>query len=155
MAFVARPQHQTQRLRELDMKRFRSAARAVFLIGLLGAFGSSCSEGEVVDETTPRITKADLQAKLDTLQSSRPDVQGFAVAVVLPDGSFISAATGDADPEGRAMTPETPVRIASITKTFVAASILRLWEEDTLDLDASIGGLISTEHREIFGIRWI
>jgi D-alanyl-D-alanine carboxypeptidase len=41
--------------------------------------------------------------------------------------------------------PDTPVRIASNTKTFVAATVLRLWEQSRIDLDAAIGPLLSPE----------
>ena len=43
------------------------------------------------------------------------------------------------------MTPDTPVRIASTTKTFVAAAILRLWEQGLLDLDAPINVVSSQD----------
>ncbi|MEO1253008.1 MAG: serine hydrolase domain-containing protein [Pseudomonadota bacterium] len=87
-----------------------------------------------------------LQADLDALQAERPDVAGFAVTIDHWSHGAVSAATGQADPNGRAMTANTPVRIASITKTFVAVAALRLWEMETLDLDAPIGDLISPAH---------
>ena len=40
-------------------------------------------------------------------------------------------------------------RIASVTKTFVAATILRLWEEDKISLDDPISNYISKEHYNI------
>jgi D-alanyl-D-alanine carboxypeptidase len=40
-------------------------------------------------------------------------------------------------------------RIASVTKTFVAAAILRLWEDQKLSLDDPIEKYISTEHAAI------
>ena len=40
-------------------------------------------------------------------------------------------------------------RIASVTKTFVAASVLRLWEEKKILLDESISKSISNEHQNI------
>lgn len=43
------------------------------------------------------------------------------------------------------MTAKTPLRIASNTKTFVAATVLRLWEQNKIDLDASIAPLIAPE----------
>jgi D-alanyl-D-alanine carboxypeptidase len=91
--------------------------------------------------TEPRHT---LQADLDALQDQRSDVPGFAMALIW-DGEIEVAATGVADPDGTPMSPSTPVRIASITKTFVAASALRLWEDGRLDLDASIDGLLKPE----------
>jgi D-alanyl-D-alanine carboxypeptidase len=42
-----------------------------------------------------------------------------------------------------ALGPDTPVRIASNTKTFVAATVLRLWEQGRIDLDAAIGPLLT------------
>ena len=44
------------------------------------------------------------------------------------------------------LTPLHPMRIASTTKTFVAAAILRLWEQQELALDISIDQYISTDH---------
>ena len=40
-------------------------------------------------------------------------------------------------------------RIASVTKTFVAATILRLWEEDKINIDDPISKYISKEHYNI------
>lgn len=59
-------------------------------------------------------------------------------------------AAGMADPEsGRMMTPETPARIASNTKTFVAATVLRLAEEGALDIDDPIGTLLPRDFVEM------
>ncbi len=131
------------------MQNVLFTARIIVIAIGLSPSVSSCGESETVSESAPLVTEAELQAGLDELQSSRPDVSGFSVAVQLPDGTLVSAATGRADADGRPMTPDTPVRVASITKTFVAASILRLWEEDLIDLDASVVGLVSSEHSEI------
>jgi D-alanyl-D-alanine carboxypeptidase len=60
------------------------------------------------------------------------------------------AAAGDADAvANRPLTVDTPLRIASNTKTFTAASILRLWELGKLDLDSSIDRLISPRLNEL------
>ncbi|MEO1041381.1 MAG: serine hydrolase domain-containing protein [Pseudomonadota bacterium] len=101
-----------------------------------------------VEESGPAptaLTQDDLQAKLDALQAAHPETPGFAIAFVLPDGAMVSAATGVAAPDGRAMTPDTPVRQASITKTFVAAALLRLQEEGKIDLDQPLGEVIDPE----------
>jgi len=50
------------------------------------------------------------------------------------------------NPHRELLAPEHPMRIASNSKTFVAAAILRLWEEHQLELDASISHYISSEH---------
>jgi D-alanyl-D-alanine carboxypeptidase len=59
-------------------------------------------------------------------------------------------AAGMADPaNGVPMTPANPVRIASNTKTFVAAAILRLWEKSRLGLDDAISDHLAAEHLEL------
>lgn len=50
-----------------------------------------------------------------------------------------SYASGLADPEsGRAVTPDDPVRIASISKLVVAIGVMRLVEQGRLNLDADV-----------------
>ncbi|RCW27547.1 D-alanyl-D-alanine carboxypeptidase [Ciceribacter lividus] len=62
----------------------------------------------------------------------------------------LGAATGFADPEGRRpFTTETPFRIASNTKTFVAATALRLWERGELDLDQPAAALLTPALTEL------
>lgn len=74
-----------------------------------------------------------------------PSVPGFAVSVRTPDASY-DVASGWADgANGIEMTSATPVRIASNTKTFVAAATLRLVEQGELDLGASIGSLLPAD----------
>ncbi len=48
-----------------------------------------------------------------------------------------------------ALERDTPVRVASNTKTFVAATVLRLWEQGRIDLDAAIGPLLSPKLDEL------
>ena len=92
-----------------------------------------------------KLSEGLLQARLDDLQAQQKDVPGFAIAVI-KDGNAFSAATGIAAPDGTPMTARTPFRLASVTKTFVAAAILRLYEQGKLDLDTPIGDLVSEEH---------
>ena len=49
--------------------------------------------------------------------------------------------------EREAITVNHPVRTASNTKTFVAAAVLRLYEQSRLDLDASISKHLLSEHQ--------
>ncbi len=56
------------------------------------------------------------------------------------------SAAGSADPAADdAMTPLRPLRIASNTKTYVAASVLRLWEQGRLGLDDPIARHLPTD----------
>jgi len=122
-----------------------SAMCAAAFILVVAVALASCG-GRNATGAAAAVTGETLQDRRDALQAARPDVAGFALALVLPDGTMLSAATGVADPDGRAMTAGVPVRIASITKTVVAAAVLRLWEEGRLDLDAPVSGLISAAH---------
>ncbi len=82
----------------------------------------------------------DLQALIEKVVADDAAVHGAALAVFSPSlGLAWEGAAGWADPEnGTEMTPAHPVRIASNTKTYVAAAILRLVEDGRLDLDDPI-----------------
>ena len=80
-----------------------------------------------------------LQSILDT-QIGKGNIHNIVAAVQSDDRSldFVGAA-GVADPAiGAAMTAETPYFIASVTKMYTAAIIIRLHQEKHIDLDASI-----------------
>ena len=118
----------------------------LFLLLLVGLAGA-CSQEPAVEDVANETTESD--RIVAALQASQADVPGFALAVIEIDGATELAASGVADPAGRAMTATTPVRIASNTKTFVAAAVLRLWEDGLLELDAPIADHISTRHNEM------
>jgi len=86
---------------------------------------------------------------LEAAAAAEPLVFGAALHVDGP-GIDWEGAVGLADPEGGvAMTPEHPVRLASNTKTYVAAAILLLVEQGRLELDQSIARQIPAEFSEI------
>jgi D-alanyl-D-alanine carboxypeptidase len=61
-----------------------------------------------------------------------------------------SGASGYADKENKIkLLPNQTFRMASVTKTFVASTILRLWEDKKLKLEDPIIKYISKEHCEI------
>ncbi len=105
----------------------------VFLLLFIGL--TACS--------TVKSTELSLQTRLEAVQSQFSDVPGFALYILHKEEEC--AETGLAAAAGPSMTVATPVRIASITKTYVAAAILRLWEDGLIELDAPIGDLISAE----------
>jgi D-alanyl-D-alanine carboxypeptidase len=88
-----------------------------------------------------------LQSILDAGVQDNDAVRSAALHVDAPSlGVDWEGAAGMADPESaRPMTPETPVRIASNTKTFVAAAVLRLAEEGKLDIDDPIADYLPDE----------
>ncbi|MEM7082969.1 MAG: serine hydrolase domain-containing protein [Pseudomonadota bacterium] len=112
---------------------------AVVCVVLLPACGSTAPA---------RLPDASLyRADLTEIVSSTA-ATGAVMVIDAPgivDDRVISAGvTGD----GRNMTSATPVRVASVTKTYVAAALLRLDETGQLDLDEPIGGLLSSDSLE-------
>ena len=118
---------------------------ALVCIAFISACETTPSEISTKPQATPLLTPAELQTRLDKVQAAHPEIPGFGISVALPDGTLISAATGKADPDGTPMTAQTPVRLASISKTFVAAAILRLVESNRVNLDDPIDRYLSTE----------
>jgi D-alanyl-D-alanine carboxypeptidase len=92
-----------------------------------------------------------LQTLVEETVSADELVPAAALHVEAPRlGLSWGGATGLADPAAETpMTARHPVRIASNTKTFVAAAILRLWEDQRLGLDDPISKHLSAEHVEL------
>lgn len=96
----------------------------------------------------PPDLERQLQTMLDDAVSNNAAVRSAALHVDARRlGLNWEGAAGMADPEtGRLMTPLTPVRIASNTKTFIAAAILRLHEEKKLDVHDPIANHLPEEY---------
>ncbi|MEP7159355.1 MAG: serine hydrolase [Chloroflexota bacterium] len=87
------------------------------------------------DGPLPAEVAAQLQEVLDGHAGER-GVPSISASVIVPDAGTWSGAAGLAVRDGSVMaTPETVYAIGSITKTFVAALILRLVEDGYLGLD--------------------
>lgn len=95
--------------------------------------------------------RQDIGAGLDALLREAVERAGFERGVALhvdspSAGIRWEGAAGLADPAaGEAMTVSHPVRIASNTKTYVAAAVLRLWEDGRIGLDDPIEGHLPPE----------
>jgi peptidoglycan/LPS O-acetylase OafA/YrhL/CubicO group peptidase (beta-lactamase class C family) len=80
----------------------------------------------------------ELQSLLDDMVAGG-FVPGAVLSVSVPGYAPWSGASGLADrSQGRAMEPDTPVRIASVSKMFTAVVVLQLVEEGRLSLDEPI-----------------
>ena len=77
-----------------------------------------------------------LQELADSVVAARPRMPGIIIAVEQPaTGKRWSVAAGRADTaRGIRLTPDQPVRLASNTKTYTAAAVLRLMEMGRLSL---------------------
>jgi CubicO group peptidase (beta-lactamase class C family) len=71
-------------------------------------------------------------------QMQKLNIPGAALAIVQGDQIEYQQGYGVADSAGRAMTPQTPFMLASLSKSFTAVAIMQLAEAGKLDLDAPI-----------------
>lgn len=99
----------------------------------------------------PSSLETSLQALVDDAVAEHPGVRGAALWAGSPAvGLRWQGAAGEADPEGPVpMSPEHPVRIASNTKTFIAAAVLRLAEEGRLGIDDPVAAHLPAELRDL------
>jgi D-alanyl-D-alanine carboxypeptidase len=77
-----------------------------------------------------------LDALTAQLAASAPPDQAISLAEI-DDGAAVTAIVGDAG-----LQFDTTFRLASNTKTYVAATVLRLWEDGKIKLDESIRGYV-------------
>lgn len=90
---------------------------------------------------------ARLQPVLDSILAANPDVPGLAVHIESRRRSLSwSGVAGLADRDRKVrLSPAHAFRIASNTKTYIAAAALRLWEGGKLGLDDPIARHLSAE----------
>lgn len=115
------------------------------IVGLMLLVGVSCTPKSTAPSQDPYGFQADLQVELTE------NMPGILVSVISQDKNIRwTGAAGFSDISNQTILhPEQTFRIASVTKTFVAATILRLWEDKKLKLDDPIVRYISKEHADI------
>lgn len=88
-----------------------------------------------------------LQTQMEDEIAATPGIPGQLLTVIAPDaGLDVDLAAGVVDvASGSALAPGAAFRIASVTKTFTAAAVLRLVEMGDVDLDASIEAYVSPQ----------
>ena len=117
--------------------------RKLAVVIVFGLFCFGCSQ---------QSAEPDLDQQLQTILNvevrNNDTIRSAALHVDAPTlGLNWDGAAGMADPEnGIPMTPDTPSRIASNTKTFIAAAVLRLSEEGMLDIDHPIADHLPEEY---------
>ena len=91
----------------------------------------------------------EFQAEID--KEVNENMPGILIHIESPERNISwSGASGFSDREkGKKLYPDESFRIASVTKTFVASTILRLWEENKLRLEDPVSRYISATHSEI------
>lgn len=71
-------------------------------------------------------------------QVERHGIPGLALALVDGDQIVHAQGYGTADQTGRAVTPQTPFVLASVSKPLTALAVMQLVEAGTLELDAPV-----------------
>jgi D-alanyl-D-alanine carboxypeptidase len=85
-----------------------------------------------------------LQAAITEHKAATPVIAGEIISVWTPKWKW-SGATGKVSGSQIPLTPQHSFRIASVTKSFTAAAILRLMETGRLDVTKPINDLVSKE----------
>ena len=117
---------------------------AISIIAILFALTLlSCSDDK---DDSPMPDQVSTPAQLTTALTdiyNDSDAPGFAVSVVKNDAVIYQQAFGKADLEAnRAYTNQTTQPIGSISKTFVAAAIVKAIEEGHFDLETDINDIL-------------
>lgn len=118
------------------LREFRSRQVAFLSIGLLGLIAV-----QAVSQPVPansQILKTQFEKELENIHDEY-GFPGATAAYILPDGTVEVVATGLADKDHEIpMTPESRMLVASIGKTFVAATVLALTGDGRLNIDDEI-----------------
>lgn len=100
--------------------------------------------------SAPMAAGATLARKFQAaLDAARYDAEAFGVTfAAVRDGQVLWAGSSGVARDGRtALTPDSPMVIGSVTKTFVAATVLQLVEEGRIDLHDSVRTHLPELHR--------
>ena len=119
-------------------------AVAAALIVLLGAACSAAGSGANTARPHRQLVDA-----IDADLVAHPEIPGEVVSVRAP-GLDEQAARGFADVAAKTpLQVDTPFRVASVTKTFVAAAVLRLVEQHQVALDQPIARYVSPDTKAL------
>ena len=104
--------------------------------------------------TTPNLSEAHTtfqQLLEEATYDAYDQVPGVSMTVLMPDLDihWTGAAGFDSKKRTDSLSAKQPFRIASVTKTFVAAAILRLHEDQRLSIDQAIAPFLSPIHQEL------
>ena len=105
---------------------------ALLVVGMTQALatGNSSSQAD-----GPDFDAIDSYVQNQTQQMRMP---GAELGIVKGDKIVHLEGFGDADDSGRAVTPETPFKIGSMSKSFTALAIMQLVEDSKVELDAPV-----------------
>lgn len=123
------------------IKLFRRMKFALFV-----CLAVSCSPALADEALDTRLLTV-----LEDYLTANPSAPGVVVRVASPslDIEWSASVGNDGSPAGTALSTAHTFRIASNTKTYVAAAVLRLVEKGMLSLDDSLGKHLSPDYSEL------
>ncbi|MHA7965071.1 serine hydrolase domain-containing protein [Paenibacillus sp. CAU 1782] len=110
---------------ETVLRVFIGTANGTEAIAASGLYGANIVDEQRLDSIAEKGMK-DLR------------IPGLAVGIVMEGEVVFLKGYGQADEEGRPVTPQTPFIIGSISKSFTALAILQLEEQGKLELDNGV-----------------
>lgn len=119
---------------------------------LIHVFVIACCQAQYTGNiTTSTLETKFLEILKADIEQSKNKISGISMTVFAPDQDiYWSGAMGfDSTEKTNKLSEAQPFRIASITKTFTASAILRLYEQGKLKLDDPITRYISDQHQSI------
>ena len=114
---------------------YRYFLRVVRILTMVGLFFALTVQQFVVADSDKELSEIDSYV---LGQMKDLDIPGVAIGILRGDQVVYTQGYGVADNAGRAMTPDTPFLIASLSKPITALGIMQLVEEGKINLDAPI-----------------
>src|SRR5215216_3548174 len=126
--------HRQSLEKETDMNLLSITSRIILLACLI------CLASSTALASPPQAADPDFAA-IDKFIEKEMQVQripGLDLGLVQGDQIVHLKGFGIADPSGRAVTPQTPFIIGSLSKSFTALAVMQLVEEGKVELDAPV-----------------
>lgn len=122
------------------ISRHLQSATSLFIIMVLLLVGND--QQFVVAQTDNKQNIQEIDAYVRE-QMDNLNIPGVAIGIIRDNEVFYVQGYGVADNAERAMTPQTPFPIASLSKSFTALGIMQLVEEGKINLDDPIQTYLS------------
>ncbi|HBB86977.1 MAG TPA: serine hydrolase [Blastocatellia bacterium] len=148
----ARPPHSKGTVQSMNV--IKRVTRCLLMITVVAVCCSTIALAQTakrVNAKAPAEVIAELQKLLSDEVAGTPSLPGELLHVQAPrQGIDVSLAAGVFDRESKQpLDPHHVFRVASVTKTFVAAAILRLYEDGKIKLDDPINHYLPQEYNTI------
>ncbi len=131
---------------ENKLNCFKSIVLGLSLFVIYG-----CTENVATDVPIEKASSTLTKLMKEAIDNSYNHIPGISLAIKSPklEGGWEGIYGYDSVKKEDTLSIDQPFRIASITKTFVATSILKLHEMDSLNIHEPISKYISPEHISI------